>query len=62
MPTNHARTEAHAPSREDLVDAARSWSCYLDELAWCARRGKVTGSEMPEIPLQDLLDGLHDAV
>jgi hypothetical protein len=48
--------------REALIDAAQSWSGYLDELSHCAREGKVTGSELPEVPLRVVLAGLKDAV
>jgi hypothetical protein len=62
MPTNHAQTQAPVLSRVDLVDAARSWSYYMDELVWCAERGSVTGSEVPEVPLPAVLEGPRDAV
>jgi hypothetical protein len=58
MPTNHAQTEAHAPSREELCEHALSWSVYLDELAWCARNGREVASEAPGISLRVVLDGL----
>lgn len=51
-----------APRRDEFIDAARSWSYYLDELAWCAERNTVVGSEIPEARLSDVLAELHDAV
>jgi len=49
-------------SREALIDAAVAWSAFADELAYCARVGKVTGSELPEVPLRVVLAGLRDAI
>jgi len=55
-------TDSAAPGRDDAIDAARSWSAYLDELAWCAERNTVVGSEIPWVQLSDVLSDLHDAL